>query len=226
MNILSIQKKLSLLLFCLNLYAPIIEIHHIAQVLEYAHPGMLVLWDIDNTLLEPDTQSQEGSDQWFTHLIKTSVLENALNRYLTAVLKTSMRTIEEDTATVFQELSCQCMMLGFTMRSLVLAPCTIAELQKNNLYFKQLISDTGFMLDGKHPVLIYSDCIFCQGQKTGATLFMVLDALGIHPTQILMIDDKRRYLEDIEAACIELDIAFIGLRYGYLDEKVKKFMPV
>ena len=40
---------------------------------------------------------------------------------------------------------------------------------------------------------------------------------------MLFINDKASHLKEVERACEQAKIPFIGLRYGFLDEKVKRF---
>jgi len=230
MNIF-LSKKTLILLFSLPIFiiqSEIIEIKHFHEILNYVTPGCIVLLDIDNTLLEPhDDHNNIGSDQWFTHLMKTnSNFEHVLNLYCSTILTTHMQAVEPIIPEVLKSIQQQATLLGFTMRSIILAPCTVERLAHNNIALSTQIPDKGFMINGKDPVMVYHDIIFCQGRKNGETLFTVLDAYGITPRCIIMIDDKKQYLESIETECEKRDITFIGLRYGYLDEKVKEFLQI
>ncbi len=226
MNISISKKTLFFLFFLLNQYilAEIIEIKHFHEILDYIKPNALVLVDIDNTLLEPHPDHNHiGSDQWFTHILQTRQnLEQALNLFCSTVLNIHMQAVEHTIAETMTLLQQQTIVLGFTMRSLVLAPCTVERLAHNNIVFPCQLPDKGFMIND-NPVLVYHDIIFCQGKKSGITLFTVLEAYAIKPSVIIMIDDKKSYLESVERECKKFGIKFIGLRYGYLDEKVAQF---
>ncbi len=223
-----ISKKsivLGLLSTFLTLSSEIREINHFHEILNYLLPGAIVLLDIDNTTLEPENPGQIASEQWFATLIKEfPTFDDAIMHYCATTLTTPMKIVEPTIAEVVRTIQEQTLLLGFTMRSIVLAPQTVATLMHNGITLLSPIPDQGFMIQGKFPVLLYQSIIFCQGKKNGATLFTVLDAQGIYPEIIVMIDDKRQYLELIEQACHERGIMFIGLRYGYLDEKVKEFL--
>ncbi|MBY0110008.1 MAG: DUF2608 domain-containing protein [Candidatus Babeliaceae bacterium] len=230
MNI-SISKKylvIGFILQALNIQSEIFEIKHFHEALKYISPGSIVLIDIDNTLLEPhDKHNSIGSDQWFTHLTKkNSNKEYILDLYCTTILNTHMQAVEPSIPEVLQSIQQKAMLLGFTMRSIVLAPCTVERLADNNIRLSAQIPDKGFMINNKDPVLVYHDIIFCQGKKNGETLFTVLDVYNITPLCIIMIDDKRQYLELVEKECIKRNTRFVGLRYGYLDEKVTDFLQM
>ncbi len=210
----------------LIIQSEIIEIEHFHEILTYVTPGSLVLLDIDNTLLEPHADHNSiGSDQWFTHLMKTnSDFKQVLNLYCSTVLSTSMQAVESTISNVLKSIQHHATLLGFTMRSIILAPCTVERLAENDIRLETQIPDKGFMINGTNPVMVYHDIIFCQGQKNSITLFAVLDGYGIKPTSIVMIDDKKSYLVSVEKECEKRGIPFIGLRYGYLDEKVAAFL--
>jgi hypothetical protein len=215
----------TLLLSFLPLFSEIIEIKHFHEIVHYCTPGALVLLDMDNTTLEPEHESQVASEQWFSTLIrKFPTIDAAISHYCATALNTPMKTVEPTIPEILHAIQEQALLLGFTMRSLVLAPQTVQALHHNGINLLSQIPDQGFMIEDQFPVLVYHDIIFCQGRKNGVTLFDVLDANGICPETIVMIDDKRQYLEVIERACTKRGIKFIGLRYGYLDEKVKQFL--
>jgi FMN phosphatase YigB (HAD superfamily) len=228
MNIFLSKKSLVFLYTLANfsILAEIIEIKQFHEILAYVIPGSLVLLDIDNTLLEPHTDNNHiGSDQWFTYLIRTQPsFEDALNLYCSTILITQMQVSEASIPQIVCSIQEHAVVLGFTMRSIILAPITVQELKQNGVILTNTLVDKGFMVNGKNPVMVYHDIIFCQGQKNGTTLFTVLDAYQIKPTTVVMVDDKRHYLESVERECEKLGIRFIGLRYGYLDEKVATYL--
>ncbi len=227
MNKMISQKTLFLALFapCFSIWGTIIEIKHFSQAIDFISPDSLVLLDIDNTVLEPTHENQQGSDQWFSTLLgQHPTPEQAIAQYCSAVLTCPMQLVEPDIPAILNTIQQRAQLLGFTMRSMVLAPCTTYYLKEFGIDLGSHIPDQGFMIDGIHPVLLYHNIIFCQGQKHGSTLLHILDALALQPTTIVMIDDKIRYLKLIEHACQQRGINFIGLRYGFLDKKVQKFL--
>lgn len=48
------------------------------------------------------------------------------------------------------------------------------------------------------------------------------DAMQYYPESVVMIDDKRKHLESVREAINRYKGNFLGLRYGYLDEKSAK----
>jgi hypothetical protein len=216
---------LNVLLLAFYTQAEIIEIEEFKRILDYTSPETLVLLDIDNTLLEPIAENQVGSDQWFTQIIKEiTPVQAAIDCYCSTVLQTPMTIVESTIPDILKHIQQQTVVLGFTMRSIILAPRTVDQLKQNSISLGSRYQNRGFMLETKYPIMLYENIIFCQGYKNSKALFAVLDAYDICPKMILMIDDKRHYLEDIERGCIFRGIKFIGLCYGYLNAKVTSFL--
>jgi hypothetical protein len=216
---------LHIVLFACYTQAEIIEIKEFRKILDYISSDALVLLDIDNTLLEPIAESQVGSDQWFTQMVKEiTPLQAALDFYCSTILETSMTIVEPTIPDIIKHIQQNMVVFGFTMRSIILAPRTIEQLEKNSVSLRSHYQNRGFMLEGKYQIMLYGNIIFCQGYKNSKALFAVLDAYDINPHAILMIDDKRHYLEDIERGCCLRGIKFIGLCYGYLNAKIANFL--
>lgn len=229
MNIYLSKKSLFSLLFYLSFYlrSEIIEIKNFNEILLHASPQAIVLVDIDNTLLEPCNTEQIGSDQWISHLLRTSQdAEEVIAHYCSTMLSCSLQLIEHDAPKILNKLQEDHLVLGFTMRSIVLAPSTTQYLKQYSIRFNAQLSDAGFMIENKFPAMLYDNILFCQGKKNGTTLFTVLDTYNINPAKIIMIDDKRSYLESIKESCKNRGIEFIGLRYSYLDEKVTNYEKI
>lgn len=224
----NLSKKIAVFNFLLLVFytqAEIIEIKNFNEILNYVAPEALVLLDIDNTLIEPTNPDQIGSDQWSAKIFKEiTPLQVAHDLYYSTVLECPMQLTEATVPGIIHEIQARAQVLGFTMRSIILAPCTLAQLALNQINLPICYKNRGFMVEGKHPAMMYENVIFCQGRKNGDTLFAVLDSYDTKPTAIVMVDDKRRYLEDIETTCALRGIKFIGLRYGYLDAKVAEFI--
>lgn len=224
----------AIILICLSfsLCAEIYDIKEFQAILAYITPDTCCLCDIDNTLLEPANEQQIASEQWFNGLYKHFLtklpqeiaLQEAIDHYCCISLNMPMKLVEENMAHLIECISERCLCIGFTMRSLVVAPRTIRHLADLKITFTPYFHDHGFMIDKKYPVMMYQNVLFCQGKKNGKTLFEVFAHYGFSPSRIVMIDDKIHYLLDIQAECEKRNIEFIGLRYGYLDEKVQNFV--
>jgi hypothetical protein len=226
------MNRLILLFLSFSLLAEIREIKELREVLSYLEAGTCCLCDIDNTVLEPAREDLIGSDQWFNELCRyyrslfphEIALQLAIDKYCCVSLYIPMKSVEENTAQIIHAISSACVCIGFTMRSLVVAPKAVRHLADLQIAFTHYFHDHGFMIDEKYPVMMYQNVLFCQGKKCGRTLFEVFGYYGYEPSRILMIDDKMQYLLDMQDECEKRHIEFIGLRYGYLDGKVKEFV--
>ncbi len=223
--------NLFLLLCTLFTQAQIIEIKNINDALHYVRPEALFLIDLDNTVIEPANAAQIGSEQWFYSTLQlmqqempADVAKNKIiTLFSTLMLQLELKLVEDTTADVLNYICQHCTTLGFTARALIVAPSTHKWLSHYSISFNAPVQDQGFMIN-EYPVLLYNKVIYCNGHKTGTTLFTILDAFGICPTFIVFIDDKEHYLEAIEQECNARNIEFIGLRYSYLDEKVANYL--
>ncbi|KKK55230.1 hypothetical protein LCGC14_3076640, partial [marine sediment metagenome] len=79
--------------------------------------------------------------------------------------------------------------------------------KKENLYFK-------------NGVLYKKGILFAKGIEKGRVLDQFLKKINFKPKSVIFIDDKLKYLDEVEKFCKKLKIKFLGLRYGYLDKKV------
>ena len=65
-----------------------------------------------------------------------------------------------------------------------------------------------------------------ERQEKSLTLPEDLDTrpiIDFYPKKIVFIDDKEKNIIDMDEKIINYDIEYVGLRYGFLDEKIKNF---
>lgn len=114
--------------------------------------------------------------------------------------------------------------IGFTTRGLALATRTVHQLKSIgiDLTTSALTEEEIFFQNG-HGVIFRKGILFTSGTHKGKAFGKFLNILNITPKSVLFINDKASDLAQVEEYCLENNIPFIGLRYGYLDEKVKNF---
>lgn len=214
------------------LYAEIIEVKNFGEIEKYASTETLLILDIDNTLLMP---AQElGSDQWFHHRLchyrkqgKTypEALELALPEWEAIQNITEVSAVEKDTPAVIESLqNSQISIIGLTTRGLALATRTVRQLDCIGIDLS-LTAPTSedIPLLNPHAILFRKGILFTSGTHKGKGLQKLLAKLEYKPKRIVFINDKRGNLRQLEEGVNELHIPFIGLRYGYLDDKVRNF---
>ena len=217
------------LIYC-PLQAEILEIKNMDQVYNYLKPNTLIIFDIDNTLIEP-VQSV-GSDQWFRHRIaywidhgmeQEVALEKALADWMAVQNITKMQLSEPNIAKIVRHLQGRNFtVMGLTTRGLGMSTRTNQQLATVGIDLsKTAPSKDDIFFMNQRGVLFREGTLFTANTHKGAALFKLLDQLDMTPKMILFINDKRSHIVPIEEWAIKRNIPFIGLRYSQLDEKVK-----
>ncbi len=211
----------------------ICEIYHFDEIRDYLHPGMLVVLDIDNTLLMPIQEL--GSDQWFHHRLDRYIqggcslqdaLEYALSEWEGVQNLSIMTSPECETPSLIDRLQQHWTVMGLTTRGLALATRTVHQLQSVGIHLtKHTVAEDDIPLLNPRLILYRKGILFTSGTHKGQALLKLLDAIGYKPQSILFVNDKASHLREVEVACEAHHIPFTGLRYGFLDEKVRNFRP-
>ena len=238
------MKKLFLLLILfitittIILDAKIIEIKNISEVSNYAKDeNTLVVLDIDNTILEPDNNDGYGSDQWFSALVKNktdkgfntiSAIEMALPKYFKAHKTIKVKPVEEnETLKIIKQLQNQKIpVMALTARSFPMIDTTFRQFKKMNIDLTQtaLSNQTINFKKFKFPAKYNKGILFIGNNNKGKLLKTYLSTVSFEPSKIVMIDDKEHHLKKIETEFKGTKTSFIGLRYAFLDAKVKNFV--
>ena len=220
------------LMIPLFLRAQIIEIMNLQEVYQYLDSQTLVVLDIDNTLIEP--VQELGSNQWFENRIKEYIsygmdkgdaLEKALREWTAIQSITKVKTVEPETTRIVKDLQEKGhTVIGLTTRGLGISTCTVQQLEsvKIDLTTTSPTNEELFFMN-ERGVLFRGGILFTAATHKGLALKKFLETIGFQPGSVLFINDKRSHLMPVEQVCNEDQIPFKGLRYGYLDEKVKNF---
>lgn len=190
--------------------SPFIESKNISDLKKYRKPKSVVVVDLDNTIQEASLEL--GSDQWFRALCEygaTIKLEggNAISLviaiYHAVQIHVNTKPVEDAAVTVIRELQEEgTLVLGLTSRDTKLTDATYRQLEA-----------IGVNLRG--------NIIFCCGEDKGVCLLKEFDARNLQPPHVVMAEDLVKHLHRVKAALDTRGIDFTGLRYGFLDEKVK-----
>jgi len=207
----------------------IIELPQIQKTLNYVQKDDLVIFDIDNTLVEP--VQLLGSDQWFYATLEKykslkceQALEKVLSEYFSIQHASNVKTVEDTTQNVIETLQKQnTYVIGLTTRHIDMLYCTFKQFRQLNIDLtKTSICSDVLFFNVNDGVLYKKGILFCSNAHKGTALFSFLDKINYTPKRVVFINDKRTHLEQIENCCKNKNIPFLGLRYGYLDEKIKK----
>lgn len=225
---------LATLLFQPILNAEIIEIQSIHEILPYVDSQTLVVFDIDNTLIA--TKQMAGGDLWFQYSIGKYISEGfnlkeavakTLPDYMRLQHSTEVVPIEEDTAHVIHLLQKKGIYsVGLTKRSPELAYRTFAQLSSIGIHLGKNPPKCQNLNMASHFPLQYIEGILFVGHRNkGEFLVEVLNELEFPLQKIVLIDDKMKYVREVEAVCEKMRIPYIGFRYGGFDSKVNEFNP-
>ncbi|HSX04575.1 MAG TPA: DUF2608 domain-containing protein [Rhabdochlamydiaceae bacterium] len=231
-----IYKILAALFLSANLaYAAIVEIDHFNELPDYVDEKTLLLLDIDDTLIIP--RQALGTDIWLldranqyknSGLNPSAAFEKALSEWEAVRLLTKVKLVEEDTASVIQELQKKGVsMMGITAQGLALATRTLKQLGELGIDLQQAAptQDDLYFFSENHGMLFRKGIFFLAGKSKGKSFLTFLDRLRIRPERVVLIDDKLSTLTEMEQALDAEHIPFVGLRYSFSDARIKAFNP-
>ncbi len=223
----------ALLALTLRLSALVIETNNIHEILAHPDEGTLYVFDLDNTLIEP--HQHLGSDQWVEHQLNSltkqgSSIEAAVQvvipRYIDIQNKIEMKLVDPSIPLLFSKLKeKKAFAIGLTKRWPELSERTLKQLEPLLIDFGATapLKGTHLLTDLKGTCCKGGIIFIASGLDKGPSLVSYLKKLEKFPKRVIMIDDKMSHLANIAKALEALDIPFIGIRYGALDEKVKAF---
>ncbi|NGX35111.1 MAG: hypothetical protein K1060chlam1_01481 [Candidatus Anoxychlamydiales bacterium] len=223
------KKLFFLVLFSFSsLFSQILEIKNIKEIKKHLNKYELIIFDLDNTVMEPIQQF--GSDQWFYHQIKryemngldkSVALEETLKDWYEIQAITIVKLVEKDIKNILENLQKKkALVMGLTTRDHNFSLAAIKQLdslkidlsetapKKENLYFE-------------NGALYKKGILFAKGMDKGKVLDQFLKKINFTPKSVVFIDDKLKHLNEVDKFCENLKIKFLGFRYGFLDEKVK-----
>jgi hypothetical protein len=217
-------------------HSTILEAHAIESVLEHTkNSDTMVIFDIDNTLVH--TNKELGSDPWAYWFVKEKLKEGMMPRQALAYMFDLFRHIhshvdiypvEEKTVSIVQKLKdLEVPTICLTGRQSSMIDVTQEQMKKAGFVLNSPENLTkSLTLRMKHPVEM-ANGIICGGMnEKGDVLAKIFKTLNFKsPEVIVFVDDKLNCVESMSKQCSENNIAFTGLRYGYMDPIVANFDP-
>jgi hypothetical protein len=217
----------------------IVESNDIIDVLKYCARDRCLVLDLDNTVIEPDVSHEElGSDQWFVGFINYAsnldlakqgidAISLVITIYHAVQHHLLLKLIQPEIVPVINlYLNLDNPVVFLTMRGSAIKAPTLRELKRLGIDLstkwgkRELILDIGDG-DTAHAPTFKNGVIFCGGKPKEQCLHAFLKFIDKKP-DIIMIDDKVKYLESVIKMVNNYGGSAIGLRYGRLDEKVKQ----
>lgn len=226
----------SLMLFLPTLlFAEIIESNSMNSILKYVHKDCLVVFDLDNTLIESTTQL--GSAQWGDHLgFVYSKTAKSIEEIDTLIADSwckvqpliTVRCVDSDAPNVVAELHKQeIVLIGLTSRRPQEIHHTQKQLDHVQIAMSKILDDNA-LEDTHHlkTIIFHQGIIYCTPlNKKSDGLRLFLEKLHHSPQRIIFIDDKPPHIKDIALLVESLGIEYVGIRFGGADERVASFNP-
>lgn len=212
-----------------TLEGEIIETQHMKEIHKYLEPEMLVVFDLDNTLIEP--VQELGSDQWFGHRIQQYLSYNyppdvakkkALREWQAVQYMTEVKLVEIGTDEIVSMLQTREMpVMGLTTRGMEMCVRAVEQLESVHIDLgKTAPTQEQVYFLNERGVVFSRGVLFTDNTHKGKALQKFLESIDCHPKSVLFVNDKLSHIKPVEEVCQEMGIKFVGLRYGYLDEKV------
>ncbi len=224
------------------LYAEIIELHSVSDVLSHVPSSekVLAIFDIDNTLVMTDNECGLGSDGWLSfhaqriskdHGVSLSEAYNLLLPVYYDINLTkdfSLRPVEwDETLSLLYALQENVdAVIGLTARSYPIVNRTIDLLKNIGIEFNHSSIKTDDTIQHDHGC--YASGIgFCGYAKKSFVLDLILKETGYTCDTIIMVDDKVHYLKDVEEMLKKNypHVRFVGIHYVHLKDFVEKYTP-
>jgi FMN phosphatase YigB (HAD superfamily) len=235
--------KLVILLFLTsfyshNLLAEVHEIESIKEVLPYVTQNTLVIFDIDNTLVEP--KGNLGSDQWFYYiwnLFKTNPAiteshEEAQKVWNAAQETLEIKPVEEDSPRMISAIQQSgTKVIAITARRLDLVAVTEKQLSTIGVamnFWKSVELITNQEMDQLNsPVFMSNGIIYADVNNKALIIEYLMRKNSFTPPRVVFVDDKPKHVESFERQFSKRKgIQFFGFRYGATDAKVNTFNQV
>lgn len=205
-----------------------------SELYEYIEDDSLIIFDIDNTLITPPQEL--GNDQWFRYQTKKyekqgltheAAMGKTLTEWTAIQHITDVALVEPDIALIIRDLQNKGYdVIGLTTRDLDISTRTYNQLLSVDIDLTKTApvkQEIFFLLE--RPVLFRYGILFTANTDKGLALKKLLAAAKYDAKSVVFINDKKNHLEPVEKFCKDEDIPFIGLRYGYHDDRVESFNP-
>ncbi|MDX6770384.1 MAG: DUF2608 domain-containing protein [Elusimicrobiota bacterium] len=218
----------ALLLFAAFAAAEVREASTMLPVEAELSQGTLLVFDVDNTLLEP--VGNLYSDQWAYYAetafkrdgLSAEAAEKKLGEIWTEGLKRSkVKPVEATTPSIVEKTQ----KAGFAVMALT------ARGPEDAAATRRQFKDAGYDLSrsapkARHPGYVDGVLFVGDGPDKGKALVAFLSAAKVKPARVVFVDDKPHHAKNVDAALTAAGIPCVAFRYGATDAKVRAFNEV
>jgi len=208
--------------------AEIHEIRSMTEILPYIDEQTLLVFDLDNTVIEP--VQTLGSDQWFQSLLKQAyTVDQAVSLWSQVQPLSQMKAVEAITPEII--LSDQ--LVGLKVMALTARPANLAQVTENQLlsigvsflgspvYGDDVADMNGQGAQG--PQYIHGIEFVGPTSSKGEALVQFLHHINFKPGRIVFVDDTAKHTITVNDSLTSEGIENFEFRYGALDAQVAAF---
>lgn len=212
--------RLRLLFVCVIPFALLSVVHDsqtIRVLLDHAACDVCIICDLDNTLVRP--VGILGSDEWFSDFLThddSQIFSEHLRRlvhFFEAVHhRVPLVRLEEDTPDVLLLCADQgARIIAMTARSSRLQERTAQQLRALSIDFSPLSQ----LLDQDlgNDKSVYAGIVFCNGGNKAEMFKRLVDDENYRPSMLIVIDDRREYLEQFRMLCMKWGVPCMLYHY-------------
>ncbi len=184
--------------------AYVVEAQKMSDVLSHVTKRSWVVFDLDNTVMEPPQTL--GSDQWFEHMVhELGSVKSALALWERVQSVTTMKPVERTTPALIRQLQRR----GLTVFALTARPASLDAVTRKQLAtmgvnFSKIVSIG--------PTTSKGQALVSELMNSSST-----------PEKVLFVDDKEKHVRTVEAALDAMGMKNVEFRYGAVDAKVHSF---
>jgi hydroxymethylpyrimidine pyrophosphatase-like HAD family hydrolase len=151
---------------------------------------------------------------------KTTFSENIYKQF-----EIEMKCVEPCTQSVIEELeNSGYRIMCLTARTPEFLSKTLTQLESSGIIFHNKTFPQQCHFNNLEYPCMYKNGIFGVNENNkGTALFLLLDANKFYPKTIVFIDDREKYLKQIEEIAKKKGINFVGLRYSCCDNRESIF---
>lgn len=219
--------------------AEIREAMSMSEVAPTITQDTLVVFDIDNTILEP--VQMLGSDQWFSASIldmrywgwaEADVVSKVIREWEAVQEKSAVQAVEASTPALIRELQGRGIaVMALTARTETSRSSTFRQFAGLGVDMARTAPGAGANIVVRDPIRVWEELgnylsgvlfVGASGDK-GAALVQVLNQVGYKAKRIVFVDDKLKNTQSVDRALNSTSIPHIEFRYGAADPKVKAF---
>jgi hypothetical protein len=212
--------------------AEIHEIKSMTEILPYINDQTLLVFDLDNTVIEP--VQTLGSDQWFHYLNQSYTVDQSVSIWSEVQPVSQMRPVESFTP----ELILSEQMAGLKVMALTARPATLAQVTENQLlsigvsflgapvYGDDITDITDMNGQGQGdqgPQYIRGIEFVSPKLSKGEALVQFLHQIHFKPQRIVFVDDTAKHTVTVNESLTQEGIENFEFRYGALDAQVAAF---